>query len=110
MPEVPPLHKPSEMQYRRDRVRLTVLIYRKEGMSTEDFQKYWRDEHSQCFAHLKIVKTNLLKYEQVCFDDQQSATLGSISTVKCTALMRQVQCEFGKGQRRVADLCGIEFQ
>lgn len=65
MSQIPLVHAPAELQYRRDRVRLTVLIFRKEGMSTEDFQQYWRNEHSQCFAHLKIVKKNLLKYEQV---------------------------------------------
>lgn len=65
MAAVPPVHVPNELRYRRDRVRLTVLVFRKEGMSTEEFQKYWRDQHSQCFAHLKIVKKNLLKYEQV---------------------------------------------
>ena len=65
MSQIPSVHAPAELQYRRDRVRLTVLIFRKEGMSTENFQQYWRNEHSQCFAHLKIVKKNLLKYEQV---------------------------------------------
>ena len=50
---------------RADRVRLVILINRKEGMSVEDFQKYWRDEHSHLFSSLAIVKENLLKYEQV---------------------------------------------
>ena len=65
MPDIPPLHQPKELHARHDRVRLTVLLHRKQGMSTEDFQKYWRDEHSQLFANLKIVKRNLLTYEQV---------------------------------------------
>ena len=65
MPDIPPLHPPKELHARHDRVRLTILLHRKQGMSTEDFQKYWRDEHSQLFANLKTVKRNLLTYEQV---------------------------------------------
>jgi len=50
---------------RTDRVRLVILVHRKEGMSLEDFQAYWRDEHSQVFTSIPIVKKNLLNYEQV---------------------------------------------
>ena len=34
-------------------------------MSLEEFQAYWRDEHSKCFQSIPIVKKNLLNYEQV---------------------------------------------
>lgn len=64
---IPRVKTLKEPMYRHDRVRLTVLIYRKPGMSTEEFQKYWRTEHSQTFAKLAVVKRNLLKYEQVSF-------------------------------------------
>ena len=50
---------------RADRVRMMALIYRKPGMSVEDFHNYWRDEHSKVFAGIAVVKKNLLKYEQV---------------------------------------------
>lgn len=50
---------------RQDRVRLSAIIYRKKGMSVEEFSKYWREEHAKLFANLPIVKKNLLKYEQV---------------------------------------------
>ncbi len=50
---------------RTDRVRLVILVHRKDGMSLEDFQSYWRDEHSQVFSSIPIVKKNLLNYEQV---------------------------------------------
>lgn len=50
---------------RKDRVRLTILLYRKPGMSRSDFQHYWREEHSAIFSSVAIVKKNLLNYEQV---------------------------------------------
>jgi hypothetical protein len=50
---------------RTDRVRLVILVHRKDGMSLEDFQAYWRDEHSQVFSSIPVVKKNLLNYEQV---------------------------------------------
>ena len=56
----PPLPK-----LRQDRVRLIIFIYRKEDTSVEDFQNYWRNEHSQIFSSIAIVKKNLLGYEQV---------------------------------------------
>ena len=49
----------------KDRVRLTLLVYRKPGMSLNDFQQYWREQHSQIFTSIAIVKKNLLRYEQV---------------------------------------------
>ena len=56
---------------RKDRVRFTILVYRKLGMSREDFQRYWREEHSAIFSNIAIVKKNLVNYEQVretCID------------------------------------------
>ena len=50
---------------RKDRVRFTILVYRKPGMSRDEFQKYWREEHSDIFSNIAIVKKNLLNYEQV---------------------------------------------
>ena len=64
-PRIPELKKPTAVHARRDRIRLIILVYRKQGMSTEEFQNYWRDEHSATFANLPVVKKNLLKYEQV---------------------------------------------
>lgn len=52
-------------ELRTDRVRLTILIYRKEGISTEDFHTYWRTKHAGIFTGIAIVKKNLLRYEQV---------------------------------------------
>lgn len=50
---------------RKDRVRLTLLVYRKQGMSLSEFQQYWREQHSEVFTSIAIVKKNLLLYEQV---------------------------------------------
>lgn len=51
---------------RSDRVRMVALMYPKDGLSFEEFDKYWLNEHSKVFTSIDIVKTNLLKYEQVC--------------------------------------------
>jgi len=48
----------------KDRVRFMGLLYAKEGISFEQFDKYWREEHGPLFASLEIVKKNLLLYEQ----------------------------------------------
>ena len=50
---------------RKDRVRFTIIVYRKPGMSRDEFQRYWREEHSDIFSNIAIVKKNLLNYEQV---------------------------------------------
>lgn len=57
--------KTKPVAARQDRVRLTLLVYRKQGMSLDEFQKYWKDEHSQVFSSIAIVKKNLLTYVQV---------------------------------------------
>lgn len=51
--------------YRTDRVRLVLLVFRKPGMSLQDFQDHWRIEHAKVVSGIGIMKRNLLKYEQV---------------------------------------------
>ncbi|KAL2048897.1 hypothetical protein ABVK25_010849 [Lepraria finkii] len=41
-----------------------VFIHRKPETSVEDFQAYWRDEHSKVFSSIPTVKKNLLSYEK----------------------------------------------
>ena len=48
-----------------DRVRFTILVYRKPGMSLSDFQKYWREQHAGVFTSIAVVKENLLSYQKV---------------------------------------------
>ncbi|KIJ07261.1 hypothetical protein PAXINDRAFT_140119 [Paxillus involutus ATCC 200175] len=52
------------MSLRTDRVRITVSFKRKEGVSKEDFESFWLNEHPKLFNSLEIAKSNILKYEQ----------------------------------------------
>ena len=64
--QLQPLSGPPEKPLvRSDRVRMIAIVFRKPGMSAEDFQRYWREDHSQLLASTTIAKRNLLKYEQV---------------------------------------------
>ena len=66
-----------------DRARLVALIIPKEGLSFEDFDRYWAHEHAKTFASLSIVKQNLLRYEQVylivCSVDDMKLSLSTVS-------------------------------
>jgi len=53
------------MSFRTDRVRLVALVKKLDSVSTEEFSRYWVEEHSKVFLSVPIVQTNLLKYEQV---------------------------------------------
>lgn len=50
---------------RADKVRVIMGIYRKQGMSFEDFSQYLVQEHSHIMAVCPIVKKNVLKFELV---------------------------------------------
>lgn len=57
--------KPSKsLGARPDRVRLVVLLYRKKGLSVEEFQASWRDDFAPIMSAIPIFKKNLLTYEQ----------------------------------------------
>ncbi|KAJ7030366.1 hypothetical protein B0H16DRAFT_1512346 [Mycena metata] len=61
---------------RTDRVRLAVLLRRKPDLSSEEFHEYWAGPHRALFSSLKIVQSNLTKYEQAHMNDnifQQTA-------------------------------------
>lgn len=49
---------------RQDLVRITVLIYAKEGLIFEKFTSYWLNTYGPLISSLDIVKRNLTKYEQ----------------------------------------------
>ncbi|KAF6226592.1 hypothetical protein HO173_012491 [Letharia columbiana] len=49
---------------RPDRVRLVVLLYRKKGLSIEEFHASWRDDFAPIMSGVPIFKKNLLTYEQ----------------------------------------------
>ena len=44
-------------------VRLTCFLKRREGMSPEDFQTYWRDHHGPLVASTRSA-THVRRYEQ----------------------------------------------
>lgn len=56
------------MSLRTDRVRLVVMFKKKDTITREEFDRYWVEEHAKLFSSLAIVKSNVLKYEQVSLD------------------------------------------
>ena len=50
---------------RSDRVAALILIYKRKGMSNEEFEKYWLEEHSRVVQSVDYVQRHILKYEQV---------------------------------------------
>lgn len=57
--------KTKSFAARKDRVRLTLLVYRKPGMSLDEFHQYWKNQHAELFSSIAIVKKNLLSYVQM---------------------------------------------
>ncbi|EGO04243.1 hypothetical protein SERLA73DRAFT_67952 [Serpula lacrymans var. lacrymans S7.3] len=45
------------MALRIDHVRIVALFKTKEGISKEDFDKFWLDDHSKLFDSLHVVKS-----------------------------------------------------
>ncbi|EJD46905.1 hypothetical protein AURDEDRAFT_163966 [Auricularia subglabra TFB-10046 SS5] len=52
-------------------VKLTIFLTRKEGMSKEEFDKYWSKEHAQLFLSTAVARELLVKYVQVYHSDEQ---------------------------------------
>ena len=67
--------EPAAPSFRKDRVRLAVLMAPKPGLSFEEFDRYWLNVHANVFSSIAIVKRNLLKYEQVRYPKDHSDTL-----------------------------------
>ena len=44
---------------RADRVRMCALMRSKEGLSFEEFDQYWTNEHTKVFTSIDIVNKNL---------------------------------------------------
>ncbi|KAL3682391.1 hypothetical protein R1sor_000413 [Riccia sorocarpa] len=49
-------------------VKMVILVKRKQGMSLEDFDKYWTEEHSSLVNGLPLFKEKIVKYNQVHLD------------------------------------------
>ncbi|KAI5982605.1 hypothetical protein EDC04DRAFT_1796389 [Pisolithus marmoratus] len=63
------------MSLRTDRVRITGSFKRKEGVSKEEFDNFWLNEHPKLFNSLEVVKKNILKYEQAHANEMVSKAL-----------------------------------
>jgi hypothetical protein len=50
---------------RPNRVRLAALFYPAQGISREQFGRYWLRGYEKLFMSLDIVSKNITKYEQV---------------------------------------------
>ncbi|KAF7797935.1 hypothetical protein EIP86_009142 [Pleurotus ostreatoroseus] len=70
---------------RKDRVRVVVLMHRKDDISFEDFDRYWLTQHAKIFTSIDIVKKNLLKYEQFHFNLAANQVLASLGIPQTTA-------------------------
>ncbi|KZV93440.1 hypothetical protein EXIGLDRAFT_45469 [Exidia glandulosa HHB12029] len=62
-------------------IKFTVFIKRKDGLSIEDFNKYWSDHHAEVFKSIPIVKKNLVKYTQYHVNTEASAIVGAVMPV-----------------------------
>ncbi|KAI0899149.1 hypothetical protein F4806DRAFT_493649 [Annulohypoxylon nitens] len=45
-------------------VKITFFTKKKDGLSHEEFHKYWSQEHSKVFLSNPIARRNLVKYSQ----------------------------------------------
>ncbi|KAJ6114110.1 hypothetical protein N7512_007555 [Penicillium capsulatum] len=45
-------------------LRMTLLMKRKEGMSAEEFRRYWAEVHAAKFLSVSLVKDHLVKYQR----------------------------------------------
>ncbi|KAI6136053.1 hypothetical protein F5141DRAFT_5899 [Pisolithus sp. B1] len=63
------------MSFRTDRVRIIGSVKRKEGVSKEEFESFWINEHPKLFNSLEVVKRNILKYEQAHANEVVSKAL-----------------------------------
>ncbi|KAI5998223.1 hypothetical protein EDD15DRAFT_2244428 [Pisolithus albus] len=63
------------MSLRTDRVRIIGSVKRKEGVSKEEFENFWINEHPKLFNSLDVVKKNILKYEQAHANEVVSQAL-----------------------------------
>ncbi|KAK7437272.1 hypothetical protein VKT23_018717 [Stygiomarasmius scandens] len=63
---------------RSDRVAALILIYKRKGMSNEEFEKYWLEEHSRVVQSVDYVQRHILKYEQLHINPQMKALIQSM--------------------------------
>ncbi|KZV83693.1 hypothetical protein EXIGLDRAFT_306369 [Exidia glandulosa HHB12029] len=62
-------------------VKLSVFVKRKEGLSQEDFFRYWTEHHAPLFMSLEIAKSNVIQYVQFQIEANATADLGKLATI-----------------------------
>ncbi|KAI2472821.1 EthD domain-containing protein [Annulohypoxylon bovei var. microspora] len=55
-------------------VKITFFMKKKDGISHEEFHKYWSEEHSKIFLSVPIIRRNLVKYSQFHSDKSVDLT------------------------------------
>ncbi|KAK7051502.1 hypothetical protein VNI00_004476 [Paramarasmius palmivorus] len=50
---------------RKDRVRMLIFVKRKDGLSFEEWSKYWLETHGPIFTSTEVAKQNIMRYEQL---------------------------------------------
>ncbi|KAK7437273.1 hypothetical protein VKT23_018718 [Stygiomarasmius scandens] len=63
---------------RSDRVAALILIYKREGMSNEEFEKYWLEEHSRVVQSVDYIQRHILKCEQLHINQGMKALIQSM--------------------------------
>lgn len=53
--------------------KLIVLLHRREGMSTEEFHRYWREAHAPLLLRLPDLQRLVFNYGQVSWTGEQPA-------------------------------------
>ena len=54
-------------------LRLTIFIRRRSDITPAAFHSYWSTKHSQLFSSLPIVRSKLIAYHQLHFNEDSSA-------------------------------------
>ncbi|EGO21932.1 hypothetical protein SERLADRAFT_431652 [Serpula lacrymans var. lacrymans S7.9] len=93
------------MALRIDHVRIVALFKTKEGISKEDFDKFWLDDHSKLFDSLHVVKFNLVVSDAISAAAWPCSTLQPFRPSPRSSLMRSTTVElkhFEKGGQMLA--------
>jgi len=66
----------------KNRSRALVFLHPKEGVSFEDFDRYWLNPHGDLFKNLPYVKKNYVKYEQYHYNMEVNHKLAEMGLFK----------------------------
>ncbi|KAG7100199.1 hypothetical protein E1B28_001974 [Marasmius oreades] len=64
--------------FRTDRFRVLVFIKKRPDITTEEFNRYWLDEHTRVSLKFAGTKETVLKYEQLHVNQEEKARLKKI--------------------------------